>query len=111
MTPPTIQEFAGIFMLALVTAGLITHTSTGTHAAPMRVAIADNLDVATIDGIETIALPATRGAGRAEIIRRVELRANPSSVDLLSRLLKRPWPARTRASSSRRESCGRFPAW
>ena len=63
MTPPTVQEFAGIFMLALVTAGLIAHPSTGTHAAPMMVATADNIDVATIDGIETIALPAPRGAG------------------------------------------------
>ncbi|MEH2513045.1 hypothetical protein V1291_004399 [Nitrobacteraceae bacterium AZCC 1564] len=67
MTPPTIQEFAGIFMLALVTAGLIAHPSTGTHAAPMTVAAADNMDVAYIDGIETIALPAPQGMGSAKV--------------------------------------------
>lgn len=68
MTPPTIQEFAGIFMLALLTAGLIAHPSTGTHAAPapMMAASVYKMDTSYIDGIETIALPAPRGAGNAK---------------------------------------------
>ena len=64
MTPPTVQELAGIFMLALVTAGLIAHPSTGTHAAPAPISAPANLVTATIDGIETITLPAPRGASR-----------------------------------------------
>lgn len=67
MTPPTIQEFAGIFMLALVTAGLIAHPSTGSHAAPMTVAAADNMNAAYIDGIETISLPAANTASREKM--------------------------------------------
>lgn len=69
MTPPTIHEFAGIFMLALMTAGLIAHPSTGTHAAPMTTVASDRMDTAYIDGIETIALPAPRGAGNDSALR------------------------------------------
>lgn len=70
MTPPTIQEFAGIFMLALLTTGLIAHPSTGTHAAPaqMMAVSAFKMDTSYIDGIETIALPAPRGANNAKAI-------------------------------------------
>lgn len=69
MKPPTIHEFAGIFMLALLTAGLIAHPSTGTHAAPAPIGAAsvDNVSPISIDGIETVALPAARGAGSNDV--------------------------------------------
>lgn len=76
MTPPTIHEFAGIFMLALLTAGLIAHSSTvahsstRTHAAPAP-AMTDSafqMDTSYIDGIATIALPAPQGTDNAKAI-------------------------------------------
>lgn len=66
MTPPTIQEFAGIFMLALLTAGLIAHPSTGTKAAPAPTETTYKMDTSYIDGIATIALPAPHGTSSAK---------------------------------------------
>jgi hypothetical protein len=58
MTPPTLHELAGIFMLALATTILITHPSAGSND---RVAIDisrfENLTPSTIDGIENVSLP------------------------------------------------------
>lgn len=57
MTPPTLHEFAGIFMLALATALLIAHPSAESHAKPsIAEAVASMVPVAIqIDGIEDIA--------------------------------------------------------
>ncbi len=62
MTPPTIHEFAGIFMLALVAAGLIAHPSTGSHAAtaPLVAISTDTANTVLIDGVEPVALPTAR---------------------------------------------------
>jgi len=52
MIPPTLHELAGIFMLALVTAALISHPSASLNAA---IAI-ESLGTTTIDGVETYAM-------------------------------------------------------
>lgn len=59
MTPPTLHELAGIFMLALATA-LISHPSAGSHppSAPVSERTLANLDGFTIDGIADSAFPA-----------------------------------------------------
>jgi hypothetical protein len=57
MKPPTVHEAAGIFMLALVTALLISHPSAGSHAVPGTNGALDNLDAMTIEGIENAASP------------------------------------------------------
>lgn len=59
MTPPTLHELAGIFMLALAAAVLIAHPSAKSHA---RTVVAEELlpvmtDALPIDGIETFVLP------------------------------------------------------
>jgi hypothetical protein len=75
MTPPTVQEIAGIFMLALLAAGLIAHPSTGSHAAsaPMAAAAAAAPAYATpvpIDGIEDFALPVRGEAAKPGLSKR-----------------------------------------
>ena len=69
MKLPTIHELAGIVMLALLTAGLIAHPSTGSHAASALTAanVIDNVSPILIDGIEPFALPAPRGAGSNDV--------------------------------------------
>jgi hypothetical protein len=67
MTLPTLQEFAGIFMLALLTAGLIAHPSAETQAAAASTETVYKMDTSYIDGIATIALPAPRDAGSARV--------------------------------------------
>jgi hypothetical protein len=59
MTPPTIQEIAGISMLALVAAGLIAYPAMGSHTAPaqMTATAPSYANVIPIDGIEDFALP------------------------------------------------------
>lgn len=69
MTPPTVQEFAGIFMLALVAAGLIAHPSTGSHAAqsPLTATTPAYTNAIPIDGIEDFALPARDEAAKPDL--------------------------------------------
>ncbi len=69
MTPPTIQEFAGLFMLALVAAGLIAHPSAGSHAAsaPMTVTAPSYANVIPIDGIKDFALPVRGEAAKPDL--------------------------------------------
>jgi hypothetical protein len=59
MTPPTLHELAGIFMLALAAALLIVHPSDSSHATPAQAdALASFMTEATpIDGIETYRVP------------------------------------------------------
>ena len=56
MTPPTLHEFAGIFMLALATV-LISHPSAGFHPswAPVSEQASSSLDGFEIDGIASAA--------------------------------------------------------
>lgn len=53
MTPPTLHELAGIFMLALAAALLIAHPSVESHATPAAIQQAAP-DILPIDGIETV---------------------------------------------------------
>lgn len=59
MTPPTLHELAGIFMLALATA-LISHPSAGSHPPVEIVSQSSfaNLDGFAIDGVADAAFPA-----------------------------------------------------
>jgi hypothetical protein len=59
MTPPTLHELAGIFMLALATTALISHPSAGSHPAlaPVVEQAHPSLEGFTIDGIQNAALP------------------------------------------------------
>ncbi|MCR6736165.1 MAG: hypothetical protein NVV83_19670 [Afipia sp.] len=59
MTPPTLHELAGIFMLALATTILISHPSAGFHppVAPVVGETFTSLDGFAIDGIENAVLP------------------------------------------------------
>lgn len=59
MTPPTLHELAGIFMLALATTALISHPSAGSHPAPATVTepASVSLEGFTIDGIGNVASP------------------------------------------------------
>jgi hypothetical protein len=59
MTPPTLHELAGIFMLAFATTVLISYPSAGSHPAPAPIeeAAFTNLDGFTIDGIENVTAP------------------------------------------------------
>jgi hypothetical protein len=59
MTRPTVQEFAGIIMLAFATALGITHPVTGSHAsaaALSEISASGNAAV-MIEGIESVSLP------------------------------------------------------
>ena len=69
MTPPTIQEVAGLFMLALAAAGLIAHPSTASHAAqtPIAAAAPSYANVIPIDGIEDFALPVHGEAAKPDL--------------------------------------------
>ncbi len=66
MTPPTVQEFAGIFMLALVAAGFIAHPATRSHAAqaPTTATTSAYTNTIPIDGIEDFALPVRKDSDR-----------------------------------------------
>ncbi len=59
MTPPTLHELAGIFMLALATTILISHPSTGSHPvpAPIEEQALTSLDGFAIDGIANASSP------------------------------------------------------
>lgn len=59
MTPPTLHEFAGIFMLALATV-LVSHPSAGSPPASATLdhQIFTYFDGFRIDGIENAAFPA-----------------------------------------------------
>lgn len=59
MTPPTLHELAGIFMLALATTILISHPSAGSHPASASVLEQKfiSLEGFTIDGIGNAASP------------------------------------------------------
>jgi hypothetical protein len=69
MTPPTIQEVAGIFMLALVAAGLIAYPAMGSHTAPapMTATAPSFANVIPIDGIEDFALPVHGEAAKPDL--------------------------------------------
>jgi len=59
MTPPTLHELAGIFMLALAAAFLIAHPSAESHARTTAVEALASLpmEALPIDGIETFVMP------------------------------------------------------
>lgn len=59
MTPPTLHELAGIFMLALATTILISYPSAGSHPTPAIIEdpAFTNLNGFTIDGVENVASP------------------------------------------------------